>query len=258
MDASSRPTAPGTQDQPGPESPQVSDGRDAAGTDEAESLDEDAAVIGSERAGRRRFGIVTVAVALVVGLVLGYAVGWLVPRLTTPGDDSVEAGFARDMIFHHTQAVEMGLVGFQKASNPDVQRIAVDIVGTQQGEIGMMHAWLADWGVDPTGSQPAMAWMPAGSHGAHMSAGGLMPGMASADEMTRLREAQGTQTDIMFLQLMIRHHLGGVHMIDAVLKVSDQEEVRRAAQIMRNTQNTELNNLTKLLTGMGASPLPTN
>ena len=37
----------------------------------------------------------------------GYAGGLLTPPLTRPGDDSVEAGFARDMTTHHAQAVEM-------------------------------------------------------------------------------------------------------------------------------------------------------
>jgi uncharacterized protein (DUF305 family) len=204
--------------------------------------------------GRRRFGLASLVLAVVVGVLLGYAGGWLVPRLTAPDEGSVEAGFARDMIFHHAQAVEMGFLGFKRASDSDVQQIAVDIAATQQGEIGMMHAWLGDWGLDPTGTAPAMAWMPADMR--DLGSDGLMPGMADADEMTRLRETTGTQLDVLFLQLMIRHHLGGVHMIDAILAAGGRDEVIRAAQTMRNVQQTELNNLTQLLTRLGGSPLP--
>jgi uncharacterized protein (DUF305 family) len=198
----------------------------------------------------RRFGVV--ACALAVGLLVGFAAGWLAPRLRSPADDSVEAGFTRDMISHHAQAVEMGFIAFQRATDPDVRQLAIDIAATQQGEIGMMHAWLGAWRLDPTGADPAMAWMPPGMRGG----GGLMPGMANADQMTRLRAATGSALDVLFLQLMIRHHLGGRHMLDAVLAASDQPEVVRAAKTMRAAQQTETANLTHLLTRLGGTPLP--
>lgn len=205
--------------------------------------------------GRRRYGLAAPAVAAVLGLLLGYAVGWLVPKLSTPGDDSVEAGFSRDMISHHAQAVEMGLIGFQRATDPAVRQIAVDIATTQQGEIGMMYAWLDRWKLDPTGSAPAMAWMPDGAH--QMSAGGLMPGIANASEMGKLRATTGKALDVLFLQLMIRHHIGGVHMVDAVLAAGAEPEVLHAARTMKNVQQTELANLEDLLARHGGKPLPT-
>jgi uncharacterized protein (DUF305 family) len=221
---------------------------DAGGVDE---VDEPG---GEPAAGRGRFGLLALVLALVVGLLFGFAGGWLGPRLTRPGDDSADAGFTRDMIFHHAQAVEMGLIGFQRASDPQVRQIAVDIATTQQGEIGMMHAWLRDWGLDPTGSRPTMAWLPPDMR--DLGSDGLMPGMANADEMTRLREARGEELDVLFLQLMLRHHLGGVHMIDAILAEGGEDEVLRAAQTMKNVQSTELANLSRLLTRLGGTPLP--
>jgi uncharacterized protein (DUF305 family) len=148
----------------------------------------------------------------------------------------------------------MGLIGFQRASDPRVRQIAVDIATTQQGEIGMMHAWLRDWGLGPTGSRPAMAWLPPDMR--DLGSDGLMPGMANADEMTRLREAEGKELDVLFLQLMLRHHLGGVHMIDGILAEGGEDEVRQAAQTMKNVQSTELANLSQLLTSLGGTPLP--
>jgi uncharacterized protein (DUF305 family) len=227
----------------------VADADDGAG--DVDEVDEPG---GEPAAGHRRFGLLALVLALAAGLLLGFAGGWLVPRLTQPGDDSAEAGFTRDMIFHHAQAVEMGLIGFQRASDPGVQQIAVDIAATQQGEIGMMHAWLRDWGLDPTGSQPAMAWLPPDMR--DLGSDGLMPGMASADEMARLRAAEGRDLDVLFLQLMVRHHLGGVHMIDAILAEGGEDEVVRAAQTMKNVQSTELANLNQLLTRAGGTPLP--
>ncbi|SIR62677.1 DUF305 domain-containing protein [Micromonospora avicenniae] len=200
----------------------------------------DAPAADGGRGSRPRLGLVGIAVAVVVALLLGYAGGLLTPRLTRPGDDSVEAGFARDMTAHHAQAVEMGMLAFQRGTDPEVRQIGGDIASGQQGEIGIMQTWLRSWGLDPTGSQPRMAWM---ADGAGLVKNGLMPGMATPQEMEKLRAAQGREFDLLFLNMMINHHLGGVHMIDGVLDAGDEPEVLRTAQIMKNTQQTDLTNL---------------
>lgn len=206
--------------------------------------DEPPATGGGGRRPVRRSGTLAVAAAVVVGLLLGYAGGLLTPRLTRPGDASVEAGFARDMTSHHAQAVEMGLIAFQRGTDSEVRNIGGDIATAQQGDIGTMQTWLRSWGLDPTGSQPRMAWMP---DGAGLVRDGLMPGMATPEELTRLREAQGRELDILFLDLMMKHHLGGIHMVDGVLDASDEPDVVRSAQTMKNTQQTELTNLQNAL-----------
>ncbi|WFF01182.1 DUF305 domain-containing protein [Micromonospora sp. WMMD964] len=194
------------------------------------------------RAPAARYGVSALAIMVVVGLLLGYAGGLLTPRLTRPGDASVEAGFARDMTTHHAQAVEMSLIAYRSATLPEVRQIAVDIATGQQGEIGAMQTWLREWGLSPTGSQPPMSWM---SDGATLK-DGLMPGMATPAQMTSLRDAQGIEVDRQFLTLMYAHHLGGIHMIDAALDVTDNDEVLRVAKTMKATQQTELNNLRQL------------
>ncbi|MDI6097826.1 DUF305 domain-containing protein [Actinoplanes sp. NEAU-A12] len=185
-----------------------------------------------------------IPVALVVGLILGAVIGFVVPRgASLPADDSPEAGFARDMTTHHTQAVEMGLVAFVRAQNPDVRSMAVDIALNQQGQIGMMQAWLREWKLQPTRSEPPMAWMPGGEQSV---VNGLMPGMATQAELKQLNEATGLDEDRLFLKLMIQHHLGGVHMAQEVLKLSDDQEVVEAAQLTINSQQRELTDMKSL------------
>jgi uncharacterized protein (DUF305 family) len=192
-----------------------------------------------------------IPVALVVGLVLGVAIGFLVPRGDAlPADDSAEAGFARDMTTHHTQAVEMGLIAYAQASDPEVRTMGVDIALNQQGQIGMMQAWLREWNLQPTGDQPAMAWMP---DGADSVVNGLMPGMATPEEMTKLRESKGIEGDRLFLQMMIKHHLGGVHMAQEVVEVSKDEEVVEAAQLTINSQQREMTDMKALQEKLGAA-----
>ncbi|MEU5938801.1 DUF305 domain-containing protein [Micromonospora sp. NPDC047548] len=201
-----------------------------------------------DRRPARRYGILAVAAAVVVGLLLGYAGGLLTPSLTRPGDTSAEAGFARDMTTHHAQAVEMGLIAFQEGTDLEVRQIGGDIATGQQGEIGTMQTWLRSWGLDPTGSQPAMAWMPDGRDSVQ---NGLMPGMATPQEMAQLRAAQGHDLDVLFLRMMIKHHLGGIHMIQGILDHGGDDDVRMVAQTMKNTQQTDLVNLQNALKRLG-------
>src|SRR5215470_13527792 len=147
--------------------------------------------------------IAGVAAALAL-IAIGYIGGILTPSLRAPGDNSPEAGFARDMSVHHAQAVQMSMIAAQNATVPEVRGLAQSIALTQQAQIGMMSVWLQDWHLNPTGMQPQMAWMPDGS--AEL-VNGLMPGMATPDQINQLINAKGKQVDILFCQLMLRHHL---------------------------------------------------
>jgi uncharacterized protein (DUF305 family) len=196
----------------------------------------------------RRFGTVALALCVVVGLILGYAAGLLTPSLRDPGNTSPEAGFARDMKIHHAQAVEMGMIAYQRAADPDVRTLGLDIALTQQNQIGQMDNWLRTWGLGPTGPDPAMAWMPEGENAL---VDGRMPGMATDAEMTQLREATGKDVDANFLKLMKQHHLGGIHMADGILAETDNSEVRRLAEAMKEGQQYELTVLTNLQQRLG-------
>jgi uncharacterized protein (DUF305 family) len=198
----------------------------------------------------RRRGLLIIAV--VVALVLGYAAGVLVPQLRTPGDNSVEAGFARDMSTHHAQAVEMSMIAYPKATNVEVKNSAYNIALGQQAEIGVMQTWLKDWHLLPTGTQARMAWMP---HGQQELANGLMPGMATDAELSQLNNATGKQLDILFCQLMLRHHLGGIHMIDGLLAESHDAQVISVAETMKRNQQAEVDVFRQTLTALGAQPL---
>jgi uncharacterized protein (DUF305 family) len=201
----------------------------------------------------RRRALTYGALVALVALIVGYVSGFVTPTLTRPGDNSPEAGFARDMSTHHAQAVEMGMVAYQKATNDDVRQLGYNIALTQQAQIGMMKIWLDDWHLEPTGSQPRMAWMPNGIK--ELSPDGLMPGMATDAEMAQLHNATGKEVDILFCQLMLRHHLGGIHMVDGVLAESHNATVRSLAETMKANQQGDIAVLEQLLTQLGAKPL---
>jgi uncharacterized protein (DUF305 family) len=211
----------------------------------------DVAADGGREPGRRyRFGVGALIGVLVFGLVVGLAAGYLVPRLRTPGDDSAEAGFLRDMSTHHAQAVEMSMIAHANSTNPAVVTLAGDIALTQHGQINYMQAWLHDWHLSPTSSQPAMAWMP-DSAGAVVN--GLMPGMATPAQLDRLRKASGRDLDVQYLTLMRQHHLGGIHMAQEILKLSHNGDVTWLAQTMVTSQQGEITLIDNMLKQLGAA-----
>jgi uncharacterized protein (DUF305 family) len=140
------------------------------------------------------------------------------------------------MIVHHSQAVQMAEIIRDKTQSEDITLLAADISLTQQGQIGIMQGWLQVWGLPITSSEPAMAWM------GHPT-DGLMPGMAAPEEISRLSQLPPDRADVLFLRLMIAHHEAAIPMAQAVLKHTDEPEVRELARAIENSQKAEIKNL---------------
>lgn len=153
-----------------------------------------------------------------------------------PANDSAEAGFARDMIVHHAQAVQMAEIVRDRTQSDSMRLIASDISLTQQGQIGIMQGWLGVWGLPITGEEPAMAWM------GHPT-DGLMPGMAAPDELDRLFKLPPERADVLFLRLMISHHEAAIPMAQAVLKRTEEPEVSQLANSIIASQKAEIWNM---------------
>jgi uncharacterized protein (DUF305 family) len=173
-----------------------------------------------------------------------------------PRDDSAEAGFARDMATHHAQAVEMSFVIRDKSSDDELRTLAYDITVTQSTQRGVFMGWLQQWGLPQASTAPRMTWMPGHAQVERGAEGGmvLMHGMASDDELRRLRVTQGTDAEILFLQLMIRHHEGGVLMARAVSGLSRRADVLGMARSIEDGQHAEIVEMTELLSKRGAQP----
>ena len=153
-----------------------------------------------------------------------------------PSNDSAEAGFARDMIVHHAQAVQMAEIVRDKTKSDSMRLLASDISLTQQAQIGIMQGWLGAWVLPLTGSEPAMAWM------GHPTEG-LMPGMATPEEIDRLYTLPPDRADVLFLRLMIAHHEAAIPMAQAVLKRTDEPEVSQLATSIITSQKAEIENM---------------
>ena len=212
----------------------------------------------------RRWLTVLLATVIAAGLLVaggGLAVVAGIGRTETPTADSVDAGFSRDMSRHHLQAVEMANLALTASSDPEVRRLAFDISATQTNQAGRMQGWLALWGL-PLTSGEVMGWMDDGAmagmdHGHDADAdGAVMPGMATEAELTELRSLTGTAFDVRFLQLMLRHHQGGLEMAQYGQQHAAEDAVRSLARSIVQSQTAEGTTMEQMLRARGGSPLP--
>ncbi|MYR06960.1 DUF305 domain-containing protein [Gordonia sp. SID5947] len=200
------------------------------------------------------------AVLLVaIGAVAG--VGW---QSTRDDDDAsrrpsvTDVGFAQDMSAHHDQAILMSQ-SLSPDVAPEIRGLADRIVVAQTAETSTMRGWLTWFGLPVTSDHP-MSWMdrPQGHHHTAPSGDGPpMPGMASVDELGRLSAARGRAAEILFLQLMIRHHRGGVEMATAAHNdPRSSSATRQLALTMISDEGDEIGRMTLLLRARDALPLP--
>ncbi|GAA2171290.1 DUF305 domain-containing protein [Actinomadura napierensis] len=199
---------------------------------------------------------ITVAIAALVLLAAATLLGTTAWKSGEPAADGPEAGFARDMSAHHAQAVEMSFIVRDRTSDPAVRLLAYDIINTQSAQIGMMTAWLDQWGLPKTDPAGPMRWM-SGHSGMAMPApatGATMPGMATDAQLAELRKASGKDAQVLFLRLMTAHHRGGVDMARAVLDRTGRDQVRRLARTMVSGQLSEITQMNAMLRERGAPP----
>lgn len=173
--------------------------------------------------------------------------------VTLPTASSVDAGFARDMSVHHQQAITMAVYAENHSDSPAIKSLAYDIESSQTQQLGEMTGWLDEWGVSPTGGT-RMSWMP--GMASMVGPGGLMPGMATPAQMNRLLSSHGKTLDVLFLQLMIHHHQGGVAMAQYASHHAATAVVRQLAGNMAGLQTQEIVSMQQMLQGYGASALP--
>ncbi|HUQ54498.1 DUF305 domain-containing protein [Lentzea sp.] len=213
--------------------------------------------------------VLVIGAAVLAVLLLGAAVGLLVklPGSTSssavPASGPVDVGFCQDMSQHHLQGIQMANLARDRSTDAEVRQLAFDIASTQLEQVGRMKGWLMMWNEhEQNVSGIYMSWMNDSGlhgHGATTPEAGkpLMPGMAVTDELTKLRTMpQGRDFDVYFLQLMLRHHMGGAPMAEYASTRAGQAFVRTLAQNMLKSQASETELMKDYLAKRGAAPLP--
>ncbi len=184
----------------------------------------------------RRVSIVIVIFGAMILIILLVLVLLRPNTGTTVSTDSPVAGFARDMIVHHNQAVQMSLLLYDRTENETLRSIALDILLSQQNQIGQMQGWLYLWGLPVASAELPMAWM-------GMVVEGLMPGMATDEQMAALRDSTGEDADRLFIQLMIPHHESAIHMAEEIADRTSIPAVQNFVRSVNASQQREIHEL---------------
>ncbi|HVK24972.1 MAG TPA: DUF305 domain-containing protein [Actinokineospora sp.] len=152
---------------------------------------------------------------------------------TADDHNDQDVAFARAMIVHHAQAVDMAELVPSRSTAKAVIDLAGRVRSAQDPEISLMRDWLAEWDVPEA----------APSHDSHAET----PGMMSADEMSGLTSLKGPEFDRRWLEMMIRHHQGAVDMAEAEVEKGLDAEVKALAQKVVDAQRAEISDMQDLL-----------
>jgi uncharacterized protein (DUF305 family) len=140
--------------------------------------------------------------------------------------------FAQMMIPHHQQAVDMSTLAETRTTNPELLALAKQIKDAQAPEIEQMTGWINN----------ANASMEMGHD---MGMGGML----SDSDLAALAAANGPAFDKLYLEGMIGHHEGALHMAQMVID-SNNAEAKTLGENIVKSQTAEIAQMKKMLAGM--------
>ncbi|GAB0174625.1 MAG: hypothetical protein HHAS10_05040 [Candidatus Altimarinota bacterium] len=136
---------------------------------------------------------------------------------------STEEEFIANMIPHHQEAVDTASIIVAKTENVELKKIAQNIVSAQKTEISLLNSWMKTWYPNST---LKINYMPM---------------------MRDLSKLSDHDLDDAFMEDMVKHHEGAVHMAEEVLEVSQRPEIVQMANDIIRTQNAEIKKFKELL-----------
>ncbi|MFI9831524.1 DUF305 domain-containing protein [Streptomyces sp. NPDC051913] len=153
-------------------------------------------------------------------------------RAEDDSPNAADVSYARMMIVHHTQALEMTELAPDRAESTKVKKLAERIAAAQGPEIDAMESWLTSYGKDTKD--------PTHEHAA-------MPGMATEAQLKKLKAAKGEAFDQLFLTLMITHHEGALTMATDVKGQGNNIRVEEMADDVVAQQTSEISRMRDML-----------
>lgn len=192
----------------------------------------------SDEAAQRllRLVLIVLVTAVVTGLFAGAAIWALGADDEPPAPmNSVDVGFLQDMLDHHEQALAISNLYLDNQPQGDAAPYAREVILFQTRDMGWMNDWLAEEGYGPGApDRTAMVWMDEPTPVAEM------PGMPTPERLQELSDANGTEADRLFFEIMSDHHLGGVHMADHAAANGAREEITGFAESVSRNQRIEV------------------
>ncbi|MGB7417130.1 MAG: DUF305 domain-containing protein [Thermosynechococcaceae cyanobacterium] len=155
-----------------------------------------------------------------------------------PADADLDLRFIDAMTPHHQGAVVMAKAVLENSQRPEMKTLASAIIAAQNQEIAQMKQWRKDW--YPQASDTPMAWHAEGNHMRPMSAE-QMKAMSMEQDLGKA----DADFDLRFINGMVPHHEAAVVMAQDVLTKSKRPEIKKLAQAILDSQQTEIDQMQK-------------
>jgi uncharacterized protein (DUF305 family) len=146
----------------------------------------------------------------------------------TPTGADFDRAFIDAMVPHHDGAIAMAQAAKKaRLAQPELVKIADDILKTQRAEIDKMKAWRGEWfgssKIDPKGAKAL----------------GLSESqMGMQHDADALMDSADVDTD--FAQMMITHHQGAIAMAELAKDHAEHEEIKELARAITEAQGREI------------------
>jgi uncharacterized protein (DUF305 family) len=133
--------------------------------------------------------------------------------------------FADAMTKHHEDGIHMARMAVEKAQRAELRALAQKMVDDQARQIAEMQRHRPE---GPKMSMEAMKDMP-----------GMMPESEMKRDMARLETATGRDFDLVFTEVMPKHHHGAVMMAQHQIDKGSLEPMKAVAREIRDMQSRE-------------------
>ncbi len=153
------------------------------------------------------------------------------------------------MLLLHAQAIQMSMM-MRGAASPEIQALAQSIIMKQTREMGVMEGWLTAWNEPVMVDGPPMAWVENATNVRHLddqlyqaqckADGGAMAGVATPEQLEQLKNANGIEKEVLFLELMLAHHRAAIPMAWFANRNGETSLVKALASAMIRDQGMEI------------------
>ena len=157
---------------------------------------------------------------------------------SAPSGAEFDRAFIDAMVPHHESAIAAAQAAKDAGlSQPELVKVADDILATQQDEIDQMKEWRAEWfgssTIDPAGA--AALGMSETELGMQHDAEAFM---------------DSTDVDTDFAQMMITHHQGAIDIAELAKEKADHDELKDLADAIVDAQTREIGVMRPHVSGM--------